>query len=94
MIDALATADDASLFIHAINRHPDQELVLTIHLPGDLPLPAEATHHWWQARMEPRPAPIADPDQALHHSDMVIDRTQIPLRLPPRSVNVLRLALR
>ena len=87
-IDALATADEKSIYFHAINRSFDKPVDVTIDVSAFGPLENRAVHHVLEGRLNDAPE-SGQPRQVgrISQSDIPFDGKILKVSLPERSVS-------
>lgn len=93
-IDALATANDKSVYFHAINRSFDESLNITIDVSAFGRLAGNAIHYIMQGRLNDAPKPN-EPRQIGQTSQKNIpfDRSRLKITLPKRSISCIEFNL-
>ena len=93
MIDAVATADETAVYIHAINRSFDRAMEITLDLAG-FETAGSGTHHIMQGRLNDAPK-AGEPDQVGHKTERRIQRWTklLKVTLPKRSVSCIEIPL-
>jgi len=93
MIDAVATADDAAVYVHAINRSFDKAIEITLDLAG-FEAGDSALHHIMQGRLNDAPKD-GEPDQVGRKTERRLQGLLKPLKvtLPKRSVSCIEIPL-
>ena len=91
-VDALATADEAAVYFHAINRHFDQPMSVTVDLTAHAPLTGTGRHLVLEGRLNDRPAE-GEPRQIgrVTEREVTYDGETLKVTLPPRSVSCIEL---
>ncbi len=94
-VDVLATADDETIYLHAINRHFDEPMALTLDLSAFGGLAGRAVHHLFEGRLNDRPQ-ADEPLQIgrLRHEQIRFEGTTLEVTLPPRTVSCIEIARR
>ena len=91
-VDVLATADDGTLYVHAINRHFEEPMDVTIDLSAFGRLTGAAAHHILEGRLHDRPR-TGEPLQIARIRDEQVrfEGTSLEVTLPPRTVSCIEI---
>lgn len=91
-LDALATADERTVFFHVINRHFDRPLTITIDLTAQGALAGKARHFMLEGRLSDRPAE-GELRQIgrITERELSYDGKVLTIVLPPRTVSCIEL---
>jgi alpha-N-arabinofuranosidase len=93
-LDALATADDQTVYFHVINRHFDQAMALTLDTTACGPLAKWARLFVLEGRLENRDGP-GESAQISHITQSVVPGgSAVTLRVPARSISCLEMPRR
>ena len=92
-IDTLATADEDTIYIHAINRHFHQDLPVVIDLTAVSGLTGRAIHHNYEGRLRnsPQPGESKEAGWFREESLQLKDRV-LTVTLPKRSISCIEIA--
>jgi hypothetical protein len=82
----MATGDATRLFIHAINRSPQEDSELNFVLPQTWKIAASGTRFMWQASLDPKPPKVTNLAEAITQTPVTCDQSM--LHVPARSVCV------
>ena len=92
-IDALATADETRVFIHAINRSFDEPAEIAIDLTG-FPAGDRAIHHLVQGRLNDAPEEGQSEQIGRESASRITGSTKMfRVKLPERSVSCIEVPL-
>jgi alpha-L-arabinofuranosidase len=94
-LDVLATRDDKTLYVHAINRHFDQSLAVQIDVSALTRQPGKrGVLHTLEGRLRNTPEPGESPAPGrIRDEAFDIGSSRFKLRLPARSVSVIECGL-
>jgi alpha-N-arabinofuranosidase len=94
-LDVLATRDDKTLYLHAINRHFDQSLSVQVDVSSLTRQPGQrGVLHTLEGRLRNTPEPGQSPQPAkIQDEAFRIGGSRFEVRLPARSVNVIEVPL-
>lgn len=88
VIDALATADENSIYFHAINRSFEKSMDVTIDVSAFGPLESRAVHHLLEGRLNDAPEPNESRQIGrTSQRDIYFDGKMLKVTLPERSVS-------
>jgi alpha-N-arabinofuranosidase len=87
-IDALATADDNGVYFHAINRHFEKPIDVTIDISALGPFKDRAVHYILEGRLNDTPKPN-EPRQIgrITQRDIFFNGNRLKITLPNRSIS-------
>jgi alpha-L-arabinofuranosidase len=92
-VDALVTANDTTIYVHAINRHFSQNLSVTINLSAISGVTGRAIHHTLEGRLQNEPQPGESKEAAwLREQPLRFDGPALRVTLPKRSISCLEIA--
>jgi alpha-N-arabinofuranosidase len=91
-LDALATANEQTVFFHVINRHFDEAMEITVDVTAQGPLAGNGRHFMLEGRLNDRPAE-GEPMQigTITHRDVAYDGKNLKVVLPARTVSCIEL---
>ena len=91
-IDAIITADDAAIYVHAINRHFSQDLAVVIDLSALGGLAPNVDHYIFEGRLDSDP-PLPNSKESAWFREQSVPLTGSELRatLPKRSISCLKI---
>jgi alpha-L-arabinofuranosidase len=93
-IDALATADDKSVYFHAISRNFEQPTNVAIDLSDFRKLKGRAVHHILQGRLNDIPESDEEKQVGrISQSDIIFDGNRMKITLPKRSISCIEFSL-
>ena len=94
-LDVLATRNEETLYVHAINRHFDEALTAQIDVSALTQQPGlNGKLYSLEGRLQNAPESGESPQPGtIRDSAFRIDRVRFPVRLPARSVNVIEIPL-
>lgn len=94
-VDAVVTADDRAIYLHAINRRFREPQPIALDLSAFGGLPGKAVHHWLAGRLYDGPR-VGDPREIGRITDepVAFDGKVLKAVLPERSVSVLEIPRR
>ena len=94
-LDVLATRNDKTLYVHAINRHFDKSLSVQIDVSSLTQQPGQNSMlHTLEGRLRntPEPGELPEPGR-IHDEAFRIGSSRFQVRLPARSVSVIEVTL-
>jgi len=92
-IDALATADAETIYIHAINRHFQQDLPVVIDLTAVSGLTGRVIHHIYEGRLHNSPQASESKEMGWSREETLQLKDQtLKVTLPKRSISCLEIA--
>jgi len=87
-IDALATADDKSVYFHAINRSFEKSIDVTVDISALGRFEGRAVHHILEGRLNDTPKANEDRQIGLiTRRDIFYDDSRLKITLPNRSIS-------
>lgn len=94
LLDALATRSERALYVHAINRHYRDALGVTFDLRAFAGRMRRALLHAFEGRLDDAPRPGEAREAAwLRDQELVLERGEVRVSLPPRSVSIVEIEL-
>jgi len=91
-VDAVATANDKNIYFHAINRHFEEGLSVSLDLSDFAPLAGNAVHHVFEGRLNDQPEPPQDRQIGRFRDEQVsFEGSVLALTLPKRSVSCIEI---
>jgi alpha-N-arabinofuranosidase len=94
-LDALATGDEAAVFLHVINRHFDQQMAITVDLTAQGAMSGKGRQFMLEGRLNDRPVQ-GEPRQIgrITERELSYDGKVLRVVLPPRTVSCIELPRR